>query len=78
MTNIEFRIPEFGFVELRIFDITGRLVRTLFNGELAAGDHASLWNGTDDAGQRVASGIYFYRLNVGEDFVQTRRMLLIK
>ena len=47
------------------------------NGELSAGPHAVDWNGRDDAGQRVASGIYFYRLR-SETTVLTRRMVLLK
>ncbi|UCC45302.1 MAG: T9SS type A sorting domain-containing protein [Candidatus Zixiibacteriota bacterium] len=77
MTKIEFALPRASDVEIAIYNITGRRVRTLVNREMTAGYHSVDWYGEDDAGNRVASGIYLYRITVGE-FVQTRKMLLLK
>ena len=53
-------------VKLRIYDVNGRLVRKLVDGNQAAGPHVTVWNGTDDAGRGVASGHYYARLDAGE------------
>ena len=78
-TTIEFSVPE-GFsesVELSIFNVMGQRVRTLVNGNLPAGRYAKIWNGSSDAGHRVASGVYFYQFTAGS-FKQTRKFLLMK
>jgi M6 family metalloprotease-like protein len=64
-------------VRIEIFNIRGQLVRTLANNTYIAGEHSVVWNGTDDYGQSVAGGIYFYRLTT-EDFSTTRKMILLK
>jgi hypothetical protein len=64
-------------VTLDIFNIRGQRVRTLVSGIKEPGHHSVTWDSTDDRGQSVSSGIYFYRLKVG-DFVETQRMLLLK
>ena len=65
-------------VDLRIYDLSGRLVRTLHAAEaMPAGTRETPWNGRDDRGRVVATGIYFYRLQAGE-FTATRRMTLMK
>jgi hypothetical protein len=64
-------------VELSIYNITGQKVCTLVSGMQSAGQHEVIWDGTDEAGKSVASGIYFYRIKTG-DFVQTKRMLLMR
>ena len=72
------RLPRGESVDLRIYDVTGRLVRTLLDGEQRdAGYHLEMWNGTNDGGRRVASGIYFSRLVAGED-VRSQKMVLMK
>lgn len=71
-TNIQFSLPQSGFVKLEIFSITGEIVDVLISGELNAGKYNYQWNGSN-----LTSGIYFYRLNTGS-FVETRKMLLIK
>jgi len=77
-TTIAFEIPGRQEVSLRVFDLSGRLVRDLIVGELRyPGRHEVVWNGRDDAGRPVASGTYFYRLEAG-DFAETKRMVLIK
>jgi flagellar hook assembly protein FlgD len=61
-----------------VFDLSGRLVKGLVTAEVrSAGRHEVVWNGRDDAGRRVASGTYVYRLDAG-DFSEARRMVLAK
>jgi flagellar hook assembly protein FlgD len=61
-----------------VFDVAGRLVRVLVDGEAAEqGRHESIWNGRDDAGRRVVSGTCFYRLEAGE-YSETKMMVLVK
>ncbi len=60
-----------------ITDAVGRRVRTLVARRQSAGFHTVIWDGTDDLGRRVASGVYVYRLRAG-DWVQTRKMVLVE
>jgi hypothetical protein len=64
-------------VTINIYNIRGQKVRTLVSGEFTPGDHSIVWNGTDDYGAPVGSGVYLYRLT-SSHIVQTRKMLLIK
>jgi subtilisin-like proprotein convertase family protein len=74
-TSIRFAVPGDGArVSLRIYDVAGRQVRTLTDGFVPAGRHTALWDGRSDAGARVGSGIYFYRLE-GEGFRSTRKVI---
>ena len=66
-----------GEVTLRIFDAKGRLVKTLIDGVQSEGEQSTTWNGLNDGGQQVATGVYFYRLTA-QGFSQTRRMVLLK
>jgi Zn-dependent metalloprotease len=63
--SFSFTLPSAGSASLRVFDIHGRVVRTLHQGALEAGPHAREWNGLDDRGRRVPSGPYFVRLEHG-------------
>ena len=76
-TKIDFALPREARVELKIYDVRGALVRTLVSGNLDAGNHSVIWQGHDDRDQRVPSGVYFYRLQTGND-VLTKRMTMIK
>jgi len=76
-TTIAFDLPRTESVRLEIVDMRGRHIRTLVDETRTAGTHSVIWNGTDDAGQRVASGNYVYRL-ITEGLVQTRSMVLVK
>ncbi len=76
-TQIAFRLPHAGKVDLRIFNILGQEVRRLVSGEITAGEHTIRWDGRDAGGLLVASGIYFYRLET-PDFKKTKRMLFLK
>jgi hypothetical protein len=64
-TVLAFELPEARPVEVRIFDVTGALVRTLANGTLPAGRHVLEWNVADAQGQRVAAGLYLVRFKLG-------------
>ncbi len=75
--TIKYRIPEFSHVTLKIFDITGKEVITLVDENQDAGVHQITWNGKDEKGGDVASGLYFCPLRAG-NFVQTKKALLIK
>lgn len=74
---IPYSLAQEGSIELHVYDATGRVVRTLVNGRMAAGNHYAVWDGRDDAGAPVASGVYFYRV-VMDDFVSSRKMMLIR
>ena len=71
-TTISFTIPERSDVTLKVFDILGREVATIVSGEMPAGTFSRQWNAT-----KMASGIYFYRLQAGL-FTQTKRLVLLK
>ena len=77
VTKIRFTIPETGHVDLRIYDVTGRLVRTLVDRKLAADNHEVTWDGTNNGGRHVASGVYFYRIMAGKHR-KTRKMVLLR
>ena len=76
-TVISFALPAAGDVSLRVFDVQGRAVATLLDGVQPAGDHHVIWEGRDDAGQALASGVYFYRLETAGE-TQVKKMLLMK
>lgn len=76
-TTIQYALPEATSVTLEIFDAMGRRVATLVNSQLAAGRYEAQWNGRNDAGSTVSSGMYLYRLRAG-NFVETRTMLFMK
>jgi hypothetical protein len=76
-TTIRFGLGEPAWVTLRIYDASGRPVRTLIDRGHGAGEHEILWDGNDDAGSRVTSGVYFCKLVAGEKTI-TRKMLLLK
>ena len=77
-TEIRYDLPAATKVRLLVLDLQGRVVRTLVDGLLMpAGRHRSMWSGCDDRGRHVATGTYFYMLRTSE-FVETRRMVLLK
>ena len=66
-----------GQVSLMVFDVSGRVVRTLVDGHQTEGSRSITWNGTNDRGQSIASGIYFYRM-AAPGFTETKKMVLLR
>ncbi|MFQ6002794.1 MAG: FlgD immunoglobulin-like domain containing protein [Candidatus Zixiibacteriota bacterium] len=62
---------------MKIYNVLGQLVRTLVNEPKESGTYEVIWDGRDDNGNEVASGIYFYRLQAG-DFTEAKKMLLLR
>ncbi len=80
-TTIEYKIPAAGKVVLKIYNLIGQEVRTLINKEIPAGCHSVVWDGKDNLGNRVSSGVYFYKLdlnNLLDISRQIKKLLLIK
>ena len=76
-TRIEFSIPRESSVRLIIFDIIGRVVATLVDTRMAPGTYKVTWDGRNEVGQMLSSGVYLYRLQA-DDRVSTKKMLLMK
>jgi hypothetical protein len=76
-TTISYSIPESENVKLTIYNVNGQLIKTLVNEQKDAGSYNTLWNGKDESGNSVSSGVYFYRIKAG-DFTTAKRMLLVK
>jgi flagellar hook assembly protein FlgD len=74
---VTYGVPERTTVELAVFDVAGRRVATLVAGDIGPGTHEAVWNGKNDRGEDVASGVYFCRLQaLGEE--HSRKMVLMK
>jgi hypothetical protein len=76
-TVILFSLESPGHVDLAIYNLLGQSIRTLISADMRAGDHETVWDGTDDNGMPVSSGVYFYRLQAGS-FSKTMKMMLMK
>ena len=76
-TTIAYDLSKAGKVQLRIYNVKGQLVKSLYNGNQTAGRHSIIWNGRDETNRPVASGVYFYRLET-TNYTSTRKMLLMK
>ncbi|HET6348930.1 MAG TPA: FlgD immunoglobulin-like domain containing protein [Candidatus Krumholzibacteria bacterium] len=76
-TRIGFTLNTTTHATVRVYDVTGALVATLFDGMLSEGDHTVSWNGRDTTGRPVASGAYFYTLTANKQ-MQSRKMLLVR
>jgi hypothetical protein len=81
-THIAFSLPRAAHVRLEVFNLMGQRIAILFDEKLALGKFTKVWRGVNDAGEHVASGVYFYRLAIGgrraPEFVQTRKLLLLR
>ncbi len=77
VTRIEFDLPEPAAITLEIFDVTGRFVRTLVDGHETAGRKQTFWDGTDERGASVASGVYYCRMTA-PGYERTSKMTLLK
>jgi subtilisin family serine protease len=76
-TRIAFSVADPGHVELGVYDLSGRLVRTLVSGQRGVGDYHVTWDGRNAEGGRAPSGLYFYRLQTGGQTI-SRKMTLVK
>jgi polyhydroxybutyrate depolymerase len=76
-TTITYELSKTTYVVLKIYDILGNEVRTLLNKQELSGYHSAVWDGKNDFGNKVSSGLFLYRLQAG-DFVQTKKMMLLK
>jgi flagellar hook assembly protein FlgD len=74
---IGYQLPRPDRVELRVYNISGQLVRTLVDGNLPAGRHQARWDGRDQSGKTAASGVYMYRL-VTPNYSQTGKLSLVR
>ena len=77
-TTIQYALPQAADVELTVYNAVGQPVRTLVAEYQSAGRYAVDWDATNDSGHRLSSGMYFYRLQAGEEFREVRKMLLLK
>jgi cytochrome c peroxidase len=75
-STFRFGLPEERDVDLKIFDVAGRAVKTLAQGPMGPGMHTLQWDGTSDAGTRLGSGVYFYRISAGADRAQ-RKLVIV-
>jgi hypothetical protein len=77
VTTLRYDLPEDALVNITIYDMMGRVVKTLINDQQTAGYRSLQWNATNDAGLPVSAGIYLYMIQAG-DFRQTKKMVLLK
>jgi len=76
-TSISYDLPKACNVQLEIYNVLGQEVKTLISGYQEAGSQSIIWDGTNHAGNSVASGVYFYRISAG-DFSATKKMMMLK
>jgi hypothetical protein len=76
-TSVNFSVPTSGLVTLKVYDMIGQEVATLFSGNAERGTYTLVWNGKDNSGNFVSSGSYIYRMTSG-DFTQSKKMLFLK
>jgi len=77
-TTISYQLPVFSKVTLKIFDVLGQELRTLLNEHKSAGYHSVIWDGKNELGERVDSGVYFYQLKLDNNISQMKKLLLLK
>jgi hypothetical protein len=77
VTNGRLEIAPTTHVSIKIYNLKGQQVRRLVDGRYSSGDYSVVWDGTDDSGRSVGSGVYFYRLN-SDGFIYTKKMVLMK
>ena len=77
ITTIQYELPNYSNVKVTLFDITGRTIKEIKFGEMAPGRHAYVWDGTNDVGNLVSTGIYFFQINAGSN-TAIKKMLLLK
>ncbi|MBD3333778.1 T9SS type A sorting domain-containing protein [candidate division GN15 bacterium] len=76
-TTIEFNMANTGHAKVDVYNMLGQHVKTLFDGQAEAGQNQVQWDGTNNGGESVASGVYFYRLSA-DNYIETKKMTLLK
>jgi flagellar hook assembly protein FlgD len=76
-TELDYAVKEASFVSIKVFNLLGQEVRTLVSEHKDRGIHKAAWDGKDDAGREVPSGMYLYTMVAG-DFSQSQKMMLLK
>jgi hypothetical protein len=76
-TTVEYSVAGASAVEIKIFNVRGQLIKTLVSGDKLPGRHRVTWDGKNDVGIRVASGVYFYRIRIGR-FSHVKKLVLLK
>jgi hypothetical protein len=76
-TTVRYRVPATDKISLKVYDSSGRVVRTLDDGRKPSGSYSAIWDGRDKSGEQLPSGIYFCRLQAG-DAAATRKMILLR
>ena len=77
-TTIKYALPQAADVELTVYNVVGQVVRTLVAEHQSAGRYVVEWDAANDSGHSLSSGMYFYRLEAGGEFLETKKMLLLK
>jgi hypothetical protein len=77
-TTISLTIQEESNIELSLYNIKGQKIRSLLNNQITAGEHSIVWNGEDDSGKKVGSGVYLYKLHVNDKIELVKKCLLLK
>jgi len=77
-TTIKYALPEASQVRLEVFNVVGQVVSTLVDNHQNAGRYVVQWDATNDQGHSLSSGLYFYRLQAGGEFLEVKKMLLLK
>ena len=77
-TTIKYALPQAADVELTVYNVVGQPVRTLVAEHQSAGRYVVEWDATNDSGHSLSSGMYFYRLEAGGEFLEVKKMLLLK
>ena len=76
-TTFSYELPEASIVKINVYDVMGRIVKSLVNSSMAAGYHLSKWDATNDIGEVVSAGMYIYTIQAGE-YRATKKMVLLK
>ena len=76
-TTIRYSMKEASPVSIEIYNVKGQLVKSLVNTTKESGDHTVVWNGTDNSGRAVTSGVYYYKMNAGK-YSSTKKMIMMK
>jgi flagellar hook assembly protein FlgD len=77
-TTIRYSVAQDGKAAIHIYSVSGTLVRTLVEGHHAAGSYSKRWDGRDDHGRRLASGVYFYKLETPSGTTDSKKLIMLK